>query len=481
MRVGMGSSETSLIELTSALEALDAAFVCSGTWRGREPLALVLPSGERLVLGKKGEQQQFVRSLLDRSEPAPFGDRKGTRTDPRVRHALRVFGRDKIVVEGFDPRTSGVLDIVERELSPYGALSASLTDVVIYPEGGHFAVHKDTPRNEQMLGTLVVGLPVPHEGGTLELRHGGLEVALDWSKSHSDPMALSWAAFYGDVDHYVLPVTHGTRITLTYQVTVDRERWTGSETPKATTFRRALERAVGEGALSKGGRLFIPCAHMVIAGRHEKAGQPGQPVPVSSLRGRDRHLAAIFTELGLQAAVTPCLAIVNPPDEKWLPAYPLRDAERMALERPFSPRSKEALGGWVVLEGGATGEDGEPFDAFSLERFNPEAIEEDSYVTRDAAHAEFLAHSEGYSSTGYFGNEFGEALFYTFAAIEVFAPMTATDPLCRPNEEKRVSHPKFGEGIVTGERTSEGTTVLEIQFEDGAKRKLDAAFVKRLA
>lgn len=189
---------------------------------------------------------------------------------------------------------------------------------------------------------------------------------------------------------------------------------------------------------------------------------------------------AILTELGLDATVRPCLAIANPPDGKRLPPYPLRDAERMALERPFPLSSKPALGGWVVLEAEATGEDGEPFDAFSLERFNPESIVDDRYVTRDAAHTEFLAHTEAYSSTGYFGNEFGEALFYAFAAIEVFAP-PGTEALSGPRGERRVSHPKFGEGMVTGERTSAGKTVLEIQFEDGSNRKLDSTFVKRLA
>lgn len=466
-------SERSLAELQAAVEALDAEFVCGGTWRGRQPLALVLPSGERIAMEKRGGPQRFVDALLKHSEPAPFGDGRRNRTDPDVRRAMRVLGRDAIVVEGFDPVTSGVLAIVERELSPYGSLTASLTDVVIYPEGGHFVAHKDTPRSDRMLGTLVVGLPIPHEGGALELRRGEFEVALDWANASPDPLTVSWGAFYGDVDHRVLPVTSGARVTLTYQVNVAGERSTPTDTPDAASRREALGRALEQALASKGDRLFIPCAHMVIAGKREKA---GEPIPITSLRGRDRHLAALLLDLDLelQIAVRPCLAIAN--DDE----FHSQDAERMTLDRRIPPKSKEVLGGWVILEGDASFDELEAPDVFSLARFGPESIAEGDYVTRDAVHAEFLAHTAGYSSTGYFGNESSEAYFYAFAAIEVSTPGAPEEPLAPPAAEKRVAHPKFGEGVVTGERVADGKTVLEIRFEDGSTRKLDAAFVKRL-
>ena len=58
--------------------------------------------------------------------------------------------------------------------------------------------------------------------------------------------------------------------------------------------------------------------------------------------------------------------------------------------------------------------------------------------------------------------------------------MLESAALSRPSKEERVAHPKFGEGIITGERTWGGKTILEIQFEDGSRKKLDGAFVKRL-
>lgn len=37
---------------------------------------------------------------------------------------------------------------------------------------------QDTPRSEDQFGSLVVCLPVPHEGGSLVVRHGGSEQVL---------------------------------------------------------------------------------------------------------------------------------------------------------------------------------------------------------------------------------------------------------------------------------------------------------------
>ena len=50
---------------------------------------------------------------------------------------------------------------------------------------GLFRPHVDTPRNELQIGSLVVCLPVPFEGGKLAVRHQREEVVYDWSTSSS--------------------------------------------------------------------------------------------------------------------------------------------------------------------------------------------------------------------------------------------------------------------------------------------------------
>lgn len=80
---------------------------------------------------------------------------------------------------------------------------------------GKFKPHVDTPRGNSQIGSLVVCLPLLHEGGQLQIRHKGEETTYDWGNATNE---ISWAAFYSDCEHEVLEVTSGHRITLTYNL-----------------------------------------------------------------------------------------------------------------------------------------------------------------------------------------------------------------------------------------------------------------------
>ncbi|KAG5220214.1 hypothetical protein IMY05_C4645000100 [Salix suchowensis] len=75
------------------------------------------------------------------------------------------------------------------------------------------------PRGETCL-VLVLVLPVPHKGGELVLRQNGNEWKYDSSTltSQDGTPTISYVAFYGDIEHEVLPVESGHRITLTYNL-----------------------------------------------------------------------------------------------------------------------------------------------------------------------------------------------------------------------------------------------------------------------
>lgn len=62
--------------------------------------------------------------------------------------------------------------------------------------------------------------PTPHEGGELALRHKDHEWKFDANAltvSQSSP-SLAYIAFYSDIEHEVLPVTAGRRVTITYNL-----------------------------------------------------------------------------------------------------------------------------------------------------------------------------------------------------------------------------------------------------------------------
>lgn len=71
-----------------------------------------------------------------------------------------------------------------------------------------------------MLGSLVVVYPTSHEGGELVLHHKDREWKFDansLTSSRSSP-SLAYVPFYSDIDHEVLKVTSGRRVTMTYNL-----------------------------------------------------------------------------------------------------------------------------------------------------------------------------------------------------------------------------------------------------------------------
>lgn len=64
-----------------------------------------------------------------------------------------------------------------------------------------------------MFGTLVIALPSEHEGGEIVLKHCG-QTKIFKSSQHE----ASWACWYSDVSHQILPVKSGYRWVLTFNL-----------------------------------------------------------------------------------------------------------------------------------------------------------------------------------------------------------------------------------------------------------------------
>jgi hypothetical protein len=129
-----------------------------------------------------------------------------------------------------------------------------------------------------MFGSLVVVFPTPHEGGALLLRHRGQEWTFDSAAvlSVASPPSIAYAAFFSDIEHEVLPVTSGHRVTLTYNLYFDGDEHTSakklvlepsseSELQEANKekFSLAFEALLGHPEfLSKGGTLGFGLRHV---------------------------------------------------------------------------------------------------------------------------------------------------------------------------------------------------------------------------
>ena len=93
-------------------------------------------------------------------------------------------------------------------------------------EGAVFKPHQDTPRADDMFGTLVIVFPAPHEGGALKLRaqRNKEGETKEWTfdapalLAQQTQPSVAYVAFFSDVEHEVLPVTSGHRVTITYNL-----------------------------------------------------------------------------------------------------------------------------------------------------------------------------------------------------------------------------------------------------------------------
>ena len=168
-------ASTKVEGLRLAIHGVTAPFACEGAWDAERPVALVFMDGSRYEVTRAEsafEQEGVLKPMLGYFKPAPFGDGKKTRYDPSVRKALQLKAeKGKLRVENFDPASAGILDEIRRQLLPQSAkaVTAELYAANVYLGGGHFAPHKDTPRGENMFGTLVVCLPSLFRNGALVL------------------------------------------------------------------------------------------------------------------------------------------------------------------------------------------------------------------------------------------------------------------------------------------------------------------------
>ncbi|KAJ6016537.1 hypothetical protein N7540_011128 [Penicillium herquei] len=160
--------------------------------------------------------------FLKDCEPATFGRGNQEVLDKSYRLASKMdvqhFSCD------YSPYDNRVMEKVSQALAfrdsadnSHRGLRAELYKLNVYSApSGMFKAHVDTPRSEDQMGSLVVCLPTPHEGGDLTVRRQGRQNVYSWgqlSASH-----IQWAAFYSDEEHEVGEVTQGHRVTLTYNL-----------------------------------------------------------------------------------------------------------------------------------------------------------------------------------------------------------------------------------------------------------------------
>jgi hypothetical protein len=428
----MNTAETTarLAALAERIRDLEAAFSCGGTITLPAPVTLRFADGRSIrVVRENASARRMGRKLMARCQPAPFGVGRKTYRDRRVRDGGQLLAKDGALrASGLDLDGTGMLTEIRRTLCPGDEQNpeAELYALNVYGTGGHFVAHKDTPRDPDVFGTLVVCLPVPFRGGGLVLRHGSIR-RFEWEPvdavgfgRRSDTYPVQWAAFYSDVDHEIEPVTDGTRVTLTWLLRRAAERPLISRQPAASDVDLGAEFAAALANprfLPSGGLLGIPCTHLYTAasGRTPLTGTLSK-ARAATLKGRDRLVALAALRAGLRPRFRPYL-FETCADESWRLTRAPTDRERAIFRwrRLGAVELEKAM----PIEHHA---DWYANDDVTWILSPPWMPSERHDSSRDAQPAsQFLGEVE-YSATNYFGNEGGEAAFYVSATLLLEVP-----------------------------------------------------------
>ena len=263
-----------------------------------------LENGDLSDIALPGADEKDLSQLLAASSVASFG--KGTEdvVDLSYRDAFK-FDPDMLSTS-FELSNTAILSDIETLLVPNRSIRAEFHKLNIYTgPNGHFKPHLDTPRSAEMFGSLVVCLPTRFTGGSLVTRHLGQEVIFDWSSSFqgsaADSQNIQWAAFFCDVEHEILPVTSGHRITLTYNLYYAEER--PSTFPVVSPFYRYLQEALKQSHfMPEGGCLGFDCKHSYVFSTLNDE----QLLP-SVLKGADYMIFQVAKTLGLNVTIKPAV------------------------------------------------------------------------------------------------------------------------------------------------------------------------------
>ncbi|MFT3695147.1 MAG: hypothetical protein QM831_18565 [Kofleriaceae bacterium] len=358
--------------------------------------------------------KKLADALVKKSELAPFGHGQETKRDQKVRSTLRLKSRGKTKITGLD--LAPILDKISDTLSTVTTLDAKLLDVLIYPRGGKFLRHKDTPRTEQQLGTLIVEVPYTHKGGAMVLDDHHDELVVDWSKPAKQ---ARWLALFGDVDHEIETVKAGHRITLVYILSL-------TKTARDNATLKAKQDTLNDAIITLTGvtfdaddwqapkALYIPCTR--LANAPAKGG-----LTAKMLRGNDRLIADAFTACGLPSAVKEIIFSTDEyPDEG---EFPTRIESASTLKKAIP--AKEYAGKMMLsFATTAGGEYLEGVSQRSIAKIGKYIESSDwfggatTWFVRPKAEATVMW-SGDYSESGYFGNEGGYGRIYKTAAIRV--------------------------------------------------------------
>jgi len=165
---------------------------------------------------------ETAKKIINVSKKAPFGMGSKTILDESVRNTWELDPHFfKLNNPDWEKSIGKILARVREGLGLENSnIKASLYKLLLYEKNSFFKKHKDSEKENGMFGTLTICLPSKFEGGELSVYFDGKESTIDFSKASM--YKIPFAAFYADCDHEIKPIKSGYKLSLVYNLIIDK-------------------------------------------------------------------------------------------------------------------------------------------------------------------------------------------------------------------------------------------------------------------
>eukprot|EP00731_Ephydatia_muelleri_P032683 Em0024g227a len=300
--LGEKASEVIVSSLGDLATKCNAPFCCSGELEGSATIVYSNSSGQWNTATFPSDSESPLVGLIEACSVASFGLNGETVADKTYRDALKLEP-DRFVTD-FSVSSTSIQFEIKKLVPQVSNIRTQLNKLNIYGAGGHFRSHMDTPKSKEMFGSLVVCLPTQFTGGSLVTHHHGNKVNFDWSSTPDQPSRkIKWASFFSNVEHEILPVTSGYRVTLTYNLYGMQADAVAPliSNPEIARFKHFLVEAIANPHfMRKGCILGFRCQHKYIFAYLNSVDH----LPLT-LKGADYCIYAEVRSLGIPVVVKP--------------------------------------------------------------------------------------------------------------------------------------------------------------------------------
>ncbi|EFY95707.1 2OG-Fe(II) oxygenase superfamily protein [Metarhizium robertsii ARSEF 23] len=242
-----------------------------------------------------------ARQLIAKARQAPYGKGSATIVDTAVRKTWELdSGQFRFQSPHWPGFMRHLCAQVALNLGINAPIAAQIYKMLIYEKGAMFKAHTDTEKIPGMFGTLVVCLPSAHQGGEVVLKHCGQKKVFKTSEAPQ-----SFASWYSDVSHEVLPVTSGFRWVLTYNLALHLTGpgpSAGLQQFETGALRRTLKRWLSEPKESR----ETNCVYHVLDHDYTEAN-----ISLKALKTRDLAQVHALKEISGELAVDVFLALLE--------------------------------------------------------------------------------------------------------------------------------------------------------------------------